>query len=75
MVKETLNKLSEAQFNYLNRLKEDTKRVNGDNYSYEQKRAFTEQNKATARGYIKALEHCGIISQTEFRALYSWFTV
>ena len=31
--------------------------------------------KGEIRGYLKGLETCGIISQIEFRALYTYYTL
>lgn len=75
MLEKTLKKLTDKQYNYLLRIKTDMKRVLNEDYLESDKEKFTRQSKHIALGYIKALEHCGIISQVEFRVLYTWMTV
>lgn len=75
MTKEVLNKLSGIHYEYLNRIREDMRKVNTENYDTKTKESFINQCKSTARGYIKCLVNCGIISDNEFRIIYTWFTI
>ena len=63
-----LNNLPEIHLNYLQNLKATRKKA-----AENRQTTLYEQTTATARGYIKALEHMGVIDS--FKTLYIWFTV
>ena len=69
MTADTLKKLSTQQEHYLRNLANTIKiaKTLGHN-------KIIEQDKATARGYIRCLIDCGVITENEFRTLWCWFT-
>jgi hypothetical protein len=64
MTKETLEKLDSRYKTFLDNRKEILKKTNKP-----------DDVKGEIRGYLKALVDCGVISQTEFRVLYTYYTL
>lgn len=68
--REVLNTMTEAQVNYLRRLKENVK-IGTERDQH----LFSEQAKATARGYIRGLIDSGVLEENDFRTVWCWFTL
>lgn len=69
MTADTLKKLSTQQEHYMRNLAGTIKTAKTRGHN-----TIIEQNKATARGYIKGLIDCGVVTENEFRTLWCWFT-
>ena len=65
---EEAKNMNTRQSNYLFNLAEATVQMRGDGQT-----DVVQQNKATARGYIKALIDCGVLGEGTFRTVWEWW--
>lgn len=75
MTKDSLNKLSDINLEYLKSLRENITKARGQIEDREQLKAYIEQIKNIARGYIRALVDVGVLEDKDFRCVWSWFTL
>lgn len=73
MTKEVLNKLSATNYKYLCNLSDTAVKAQNELSDYKQQTSMVEQCKATARGYIKGLIDSNVLSDKDFRFVWSWF--
>ena len=75
MTKEALNKLSEQNHAYLSNLMDTATKAQVELTDNKQRESFIEQIKATARGYIRCLIDTNVLSESDFRFVWGWFTL